>query len=227
MERWLIIGASRGIGLELARQLAEDADREVIGTVRAEADAGPLRGAGCRVELCDIAEEASVRGLASALAGSAVDVLVNNAGIFPDRGKGLEELDAESTVRAFRVNTVGPLLATRALLPNLESGERKLVINITSTMGSIGRASGSASNYAYRASKAALNMCTVLMAGELRPRGIACVATHPGWVRTDMGGEQAAISTDESVRTMLETWSRLSADDSGRVLDTDGTDLPH
>jgi len=223
---YVITGANRGIGLELTRQLSAGGER-VIAAVRRPDAAGEAEQAGARIEPCDVGDEASVHGLASQLGGEAVDVLINNAGVFPDKGMGLFDLDADAAADCLRINAVGPITVTRALTPMLERGSRKLVVNMSSTMGSLKQAeNGATGNYAYRASKAALNMITVLMASDLGKRGITCVAIHPGWVETDMGGKGASLSPQESTRRLLETFEAIGAERSGSYLDTDGSTLP-
>lgn len=227
MQTCLIIGASRGIGRELAMQLADDPDHEVIATVRQESDAEHLLGAGLRVEVCDVESPRSICRLAETLRGLPLDVVINNAGVYPDKGMNLFTLEPEAFMSACRVNALGPLLITRAMVPHLEASRRRLVINVSTVMASLVRtAADGEGSYAYRASKAALNMVTLLMAKELRPRGIACVAAHPGWVKTDMGGERAPLAVQESARRLIKAWKPLDLSASGTYIDLDGGPLP-
>ncbi|MEM7755737.1 MAG: SDR family oxidoreductase [Planctomycetota bacterium] len=225
MPTTLITGANRGIGLELARLSLADG-RTVIGTARDPDSAGDLRASGARVEQVDTSDEASVRALAERLDGEPIDLVINNAAIFPDNGLGFEELDADAMTAALRTNVVGPLMVTRALVPNLVAGGAKRVVHITSTMGSLAHAQRATKNHAYRASKAALNMVTVLMANELRDRAICCVAVHPGWVRTDMGGRDAELSPERSAGDILGLAGRLTMADTGGFLNHTGEALP-
>ncbi len=151
-------------------------------------------------------------------------VLLNNAGIFPERG-GFVAADPAEVLRVYDVNTVGPLRVTQALLPNLRRGDRKLVMNMSSGLGSIAN-NGRGSSVGYRSSKAALNMQTRTVAMELADEGFIVVAMSPGWVRTDMGGERAPLGPEESVRGMLGTLAPLTAADSGGYLNHDGSGLP-
>jgi NAD(P)-dependent dehydrogenase (short-subunit alcohol dehydrogenase family) len=219
----LITGANRGLGLEFARQL-HAGGAEVIGTARKPGSADDLKALGVRVEQLDVADPASVAALAAKLDGVALDVLLNNAGIFPSRGSFTEEDPAEA-LRVYDVNTVGPLRVTQALLPNLRAGDRKMVMNMSSGLGSIAN-NGRGSSAAYRASKSALNMLTRTMAMDLKDEDFTFVAMSPGWVRTDMGGENAQLSPAESVRGMLGVLAPLTPADSGRYLSHDGTELP-
>ncbi len=219
----LVTGANRGLGLEFARQL-HAAGARVIGTARKPDAAEDLKALGVRIEQLDVTDPASVSALAAKLEDETLDVLLNNAGIFPHRGS-FEDEDPVEMLRVLEVNTVGPLRVTQALLPNLRAGDRKLVMNMSSGLGSIAN-NGRGSSAAYRASKSALNMLTVTMARDLADEGFICVAMSPGWVRTDMGGEQAQLSPAESVGGMLGVLAPLTADDSGKYLSHDGQDLP-
>ena len=219
----LVTGANRGLGLEFARQLHE-AGAQVIATARRPEAAEELKSLGVRVEQLDVADPASVTALAASLDGISIDVLLNNAGIFPQRGS-FEDEDPAEFLRVLDVNTVGPLRVTQALLPNLRTGDRKLVMNMSSGLGSIAK-NGRGSSAAYRSSKSALNMLTKTMAMDLSEEGFICVAMSPGWVRTDMGGEDAQLSPEESIRGMLAVLAPLKAQDSGKYLSHDGNELP-
>lgn len=228
---WLITGANRGIGLELVRQLQARGEN-VIACARDAARAAALHGLGVRVEPLDVTSDAQTAALAARLSGVALDVLVNNAGIGnaggddeARRGPGLEALQPADVARFLEVNSVSPLRVSRALLPCLRAGTRRIIVNMSSTLGSIAN-NRDGGWYGYRASKCALNMLTVTMAHELRPAGFTCVAMHPGWVRTDMGGREAPLSVEQSVAGMLQVIAALSVRDSGRFLDYEGHDLP-
>ncbi len=207
----LITGANRGLGLEFARQYRE-AGWTVIGTARSPDRAGDLRALNVEVLKLDVVDRDSIAALASSLEGRAIDLLINNAGIFP-RVSEIEKVDADDYARTLMVNTLGPVLVTQALLPNLRQGELKRVVNITSQLGSIENSSGG--YYGYRESKSALNMFTRSLAAELGPEGFICLAIHPGWVRTDMGGPQANLSVEESITAMRKTIDNMTADDNG------------
>ncbi len=185
----LITGANRGLGLEFARQYAA-AGWTVIATARNPESASELNALGVRVLQLDVIDQESVDGVARELKGAPIDLLINNAGIFPRSGS-LAETDFEDVARTYEVNTIGPMRVTRALLPNLRSGEMKTVVSITSGLGSIADNTGGRF-YGYRESKAALNMFTRSLAAELRDDGFTCVVISPGWVQTDMGGPTRA-----------------------------------
>ena len=216
----VVTGANRGIGLELARQLTA-AGATVIGTARRPDEADVLRATGARVEPLDVADAVSVAAVADRLDGLPVDVLINNAGIFPYRGT-FEDADPEVALRTYDVNTLGPLRVTQALLPNLRAGTRKLVMNMSSWKGGIA-ANTDGGSTGYRESKAALNMMTRTMAIELADEGFVCVAMSPGWVRTDIGGPDAPLAPEESVQSMLDTLSRVGPEDSGNYISRKGS----
>jgi NAD(P)-dependent dehydrogenase (short-subunit alcohol dehydrogenase family) len=150
-----------------------------------------------------------------------VDVLFNNAGVSSKSPK-LELCTKEELTRVLAINSIGPVLVTKALLANVRRGERKLVVNITSQLGSIARNEGG--SYGYRASKAALNMFTSCMAKE--HKDVTFIAMHPGWVQTDMGGQNAPLKVEESVSSMLLALERVGAAHSGGFLNFDGTTIP-
>lgn len=218
-----LTGASRGIGLELARQL-QAAGHHVIATVRDRVAAAPLVEAGARVIELDITDFSAVENLAERLGDTPVDVLVNNAGV-SSTSKTLNDCNPKELLTAMTTNSIAPLMVTRALLPTLRAGSRKLVMNISSQLASIGNNKGG-SSYGYRASKAALNMLTVCLANELRAEGFTCVAVHPGWVRTDMGGPAAPLLPAQSAAALLERIGTLRVEQSGQFLNYDGVQLP-
>ncbi len=223
---YFITGANRGIGLEFVRQLAgRGAGEVVIGTARNPDAAAELAGAATKVVPLDVGDDRSIAALRDHTAGHAIDVLINNAGVNSARTKSLEEMDVAELRRVFEINAISPVLVTRALLDRLRQGERKVIINISSQLASITNNDGG-SSYGYRGSKAALNMLTTCMANELKGEGFICVAMHPGWVRTDMGGPNATLSPEESVGMMLKTIEQLRPEDTGRFLNYDGTGLP-
>ncbi|NNM25348.1 MAG: SDR family oxidoreductase, partial [Phycisphaerales bacterium] len=192
----LVTGANRGLGLEFAKQFAA-AGYEVIGTARRPVDAEALKATGARVVALDVTDAESVKSLVATLDGAPIDVLINNAGI-GSRGGRLADLDLDAARRVLEVNTLGPMRVTQALLPNLRRGERKIVVNISSGLGSVALNEGGG-YYAYRESKTALNQFTRSLAAELRPEGFICFAMSPGWVRTDMGGASAPLAPEESI----------------------------
>ncbi|MEO1245301.1 MAG: SDR family oxidoreductase [Pseudomonadota bacterium] len=208
----VITGANRGIGLEFARQYASDG-WTVIGTARSPDRADDLKGLDVEVLQLDVTVPASVDAFAAALEGRSVDLLINNAG-FLARGDGIDDVEIDDYTQMLMVNAVGPVRVTQALMLQLRDGQGKKVINITSQLASIGR-NESGGYYGYRESKTALNMFTRTLAAELGPEGFICVALHPGWVQTDMGGAGATLTPEESVSSMRAVIDGLTADDNG------------
>ena len=184
----LITGASRGIGLELARQYAGRGWR-VIATARRPAEAAALlalarQHPSVTVEPLDVTDPAGIDALAAKYRGVPVDVLLNNAGISGDREAGeFGRLQYDVYDEVHAVNVVGPLHMAEAFLPNVAASQQKKIINITSTQGSIARSTGG--GYFYRSSKAALNMVMHSLAMDLKPKGITVGLVSPGFVRTD------------------------------------------
>jgi Dehydrogenases with different specificities (related to short-chain alcohol dehydrogenases) len=225
-ETIFITGANRGIGLALAMEAARSG-WTVFATARRPADLRPATAdlpAIHPVKL-DVLDDASVCDAAEAVAQStpSLDVLVNNAAIFPGEGNEcLEELDLHTFSEAFETNVVGVARVTRAFLPLLRKSSHPRLVNISSGAGSISEKTDY-DYYPYSVSKAALNMLTRAVAAELQPEGIVTVAISPGWVKTDMGGPNAPLRPEESAASLFGTIRRLSADDCGKFLGRDGT----
>jgi NAD(P)-dependent dehydrogenase (short-subunit alcohol dehydrogenase family) len=225
--RCVVTGANRGIGLELVRQLLARGD-EVDAAAREPKEAGELSalagGDRLRVHRLDHLDPDSIQALAEALGGAPVDLLVNNAGVYGGTLQHLPKIDLEDAVRTFRVNALGPLQVTLALLGNLKAARGK-VIHVTSGMGSIAE-NKSGAFYAYRMSKAALNMMSRSLAVDLRGAGVASAVINPGWVKTDMGGPGAPTPVEESVRGMLREIDAFTIENTGAFLDWKGRPYP-
>jgi NAD(P)-dependent dehydrogenase (short-subunit alcohol dehydrogenase family) len=219
----LITGANRGLGFEFARQYAE-AGWKVIGTARRPDAATELKALDVRVMQLDVTDQKSVDRLASDLDATAIDLLINNAGIFPMAAT-LPEIDFDNITRTLAVNTIGPMRVTRALLPNLRRGKAKQIVNITSNLGSIAD-NTDGRFYGYRESKAALNMFTRSLAAELREDGFTCIVMNPGWVQTDMGGANAPLKAPESISGMRAVIDRLTPADTGTFWTHEGKQMP-
>lgn len=215
----LVTGANRGLGLEFVRQLRARGER-VFATARSPKDAAELRGVTPDVLALDVSSESSIASLAAALKGQAIDVLINNAGVFGDDAS-LGALKMSEFQRVFAANVFGPALVAKALRPNLDLGGRKLIANISSTLGSIASSTAGFS-WSYRSSKAALNMLSVAMHNELSPMGYTCVAFCPGWNKTDMGGKDAPLEPKDSIRSLIGVMDRLTKADSGKFLSHEG-----
>lgn len=221
MTTTLITGANRGIGLAIAKQAIDDG-HTVIGTARKPESATELRDLGAEVAQLDAADPGSIDALRTQLAGTPIDILINNGAIFPDRS-GLEQTSLEDFEATLRVNIRGPLAVTQALLENVRNGNKKTVATISSSMGSIaGTKSGG--SYAYRVSKAGVNMLMRAMAAEFSD--IHFLAIDPGWVNTDMGGKDAPLSTTESAAGILRVIDSAKQTQSGSFHRYNGQTLP-
>jgi NAD(P)-dependent dehydrogenase (short-subunit alcohol dehydrogenase family) len=169
----------------------------------------------------DVIDPVSVQAAAAKLDGQAIDLLLNNAGIGGPRGQSVGNIDYEAWAKVLDVNTMGPLRVSEAFVDHVAQSERKLIVTITSGMGSLAdNTSGGA--YAYRSSKAAVNMVMRSLAIDLAPRGIACVVINPGWVLTDMGGPHATLTTAESVKKLRRLIETLGPGQSGKFFNYDG-----
>ncbi len=218
----LIIGANRGIGLELARIYAKRGDH-VIAACRAPSDAlqALARRHTVRIEAdVDVADD-TLGQLAERLAGVRIDVLLHNAGIL--RAETLDALDLDSIRKQFEINALGPLKTVAALRQRLADGAR--IGLVTSRMGSIAD-NTSGSRYGYRMSKAALNMAGVSLAHDLRPAGIAVALLHPGYVQTDMTGGTGHVSPAKAAAGLIDRMDALTLQTSGRFWHAEGHELP-
>jgi NAD(P)-dependent dehydrogenase (short-subunit alcohol dehydrogenase family) len=213
----LITGASCGLGKEFVSQYA-DAGWRVFAAAR---NAGG-RGAGVPLTL-DVENATSVQSAAQTV-GEPLDCLILNAGIYGPKPGGLGGIDYGAWEDVFRVNVLGAMRVAEAFLPHIERGGRKVIAAISSQMGSIAGTGGAA--YAYRSSKAALNMVVATLAVDLKAKGITVIALHPGWVRTDMGGASAPLVAERSVKDLRTVIERASIADSGRFFNHDGSPLP-
>jgi NAD(P)-dependent dehydrogenase (short-subunit alcohol dehydrogenase family) len=222
MAHCLVTGANRGIGLALCKLLAERGD-QVIAACRNRSKA--LDALGVRVETgVEVSDPDSVQHLAKALEGQALDWLINNAGVLRRdtlgglRGEALEDLYLQ-----FRVNSVGPLLVTQALLGNLQPGAKVGIV--TSRMGSI-EDNTSGGYYGYRMSKAAVNAAGKSLAMDLSERGIAVALLHPGYVRTDMVGGGGDVEPAQAAAGLIARLDELTIDTTGRFWHANGEALP-
>lgn len=232
----LITGANRGLGLELARQYAGDGWR-VLACSRhpdaAELEALAQGHPGVSLHRLEVTDAASVGALALALRETAIDVLLNVAGVMHRRAAAADgtsraafgALDYEDWERVLAVNVLGQARVAEALVDHVAASEQKKIVTLSSELGSVG-ANKTGGLYAYRSSKAAVNAVMKSMAIDLAPRAIIAVPMHPGWVRTDMGGPKAPLSAEESAAGMRRVIAGLTPADSGRFLQWDGKELP-
>jgi NAD(P)-dependent dehydrogenase (short-subunit alcohol dehydrogenase family) len=230
MSRVLLTGANRGLGLEFTRQyLAEGWD--VIAACRDPRAAEALQrlegspsGSLTLLEM-DVADSASVRRAAAQLPAPSIDIAINCAGIFGGRAQALGSLDYDEWIQVLEVNLLGPARVSEAFLEHLRRGERRLIVTLTSGMGSLAD-NTSGGSVLYRTSKAAVNMLMRTAAIDLRPQQISCVLLNPGWVKTDMGGPNARITAHESVSAMRGLIAKLGPEDSGRFYNYTGREYP-
>ena len=221
----LITGANRGLGLEFARQYLADG-WQVYATCRDPASASELRqlaedsGERLRILAMDVTDARSVKAAAE-LAGEPIDLLLNNAGVGGARNQTIGSIDYEAWAKVLDVNTMGPLRVSEAFVDHVARSERKLIVTLTSGMGSIAD-NTSGGSIAYRSSKAAVNMVMRSLAIDLGPRGITCVVVNPGWVRTDMGGPHASLTPAESVMRLRRLIDTLGPAHSGKFFNHDG-----
>ena len=222
----LITGANRGLGLEFTRQYAADGWR-VFAACRDPAGARDLAAVEGDVsaETLDVDDGPQVASLANKFSGQPIDVLINNAGIYGPKDVTRDTVVYDAWGQVFRTNAMSPLAVSAAFAANVAQGGQKKIITLSSIMGSIAE-NDSSGDFIYRSSKAAVNAVMKSLAGDLKSEGITVAVLHPGWVRTDMGGPDAAIEAPESVTGMRAVIAGLKESDSGRFLNYDGTEIP-
>jgi len=231
MRTALITGTNRGIGLEFARQYAMDGWR-VFACCRNPATADALNRLAMQypdrvsIHPLDVANHQQIEQLSQALSSQSIDLLINNAGVYPpDHGDAFGKTDYAAWAYAFEVNTMAPLKMAEAFIQQISKSHLKTIITITSKMGSIADNRGGGS-YIYRSSKSAVNIVIKSLSIDLKPSQITAVLLHPGWVRTDMGGPNGLISTEQSVTGMRRVISQLRFEDSGKFYAFDGQIVP-
>lgn len=226
----LITGASRGLGLEFAKQYAK-AGWQVIATCRAPDKADGLRalaggsGGAVEIEALDVADAAATRLVAGALKKRPIDLLIANAGLYGTRDQGLGDLDDAEWGEVMRVNVMAPFRLAALMTDAVASSQGKQMAFVSSRLGSIA-SNEEGGGYIYRSSKAALNAVVKSLAIDLKQRGITAVALHPGWVRTDMGGPGAPLDAPTSVSGMVKVLAGVKAKDSGKLIEYSGQTLP-
>jgi NAD(P)-dependent dehydrogenase (short-subunit alcohol dehydrogenase family) len=231
MKTTLITGVNRGIGLEFVRQYAADGWRVLACSRHPEKSTALNKLAAqypelIKIHALDVADPAQIDRFGQALANEAIDLLINNAGIYPDSDKSdFGHTDYAEWMQAFRINTMAPLKMAETFAPHIARSKQKTIVTITSKMGSISDNS-SGGSYLYRSSKAAVNMVVKSLAIDLKQSGITAVVVHPGWVKTDMGGPNAMISAEQSVSGIRKMISRLTLVDSGKFFAYDGAVIP-
>ena len=226
----LITGANRGLGLEFARQYAADgwqvlaACRNPRAAVALQKMTAENRGRVATLAM-DVADADSVRQAAQQLASTTIELLINSAGVYGASDQAVGAVDYADWAHVLQVNTMGPLRVLEAFTAHLVRGERRLVITITSGMGSLAD-NTSGGSIPYRTSKAAVNMLMRSAAIDLKERSINCVLINPGWVKTDMGGPGARLSPEHSIAAMRQLIGKLGRQDSGKFFNYDGREYP-
>lgn len=219
----LVTGANRGMGLEYVKQFKAKGF-DVIGTARKPARATELNAMDVDVVQLDVTDADSVAAMAKRLEGRAIDIIVNNAGYLNRTDSSLGTVDFEIMERTLAINTMGPLRVIKALMPNLEKGKGKTVVNISSQLGSITNSTGGL--YSYRTSKTALNQINKILSEEYKDKGFVFTVVHPGWVQTDMGGPNATYTIEKSIINVMKVIEGLTTDDNGKFYDLNGKTLP-
>ena len=226
----LITGASRGLGFEFVRQYVDDGWR-VFAACRDPKSASELQrlakdaGGQLTIVVMDVTDSKSVHAAAAQLKNVAIDLIVNCAGITGVSGQKVGKIDYDSWAHVFDVNAMGPMRVIESFTDQIARSERRLVVTITSGMGSIGD-NTSGGSIAYRSSKAAVNMAMKSAAIDLASMRITCVVVNPGWVRTDMGGPHATLTPEESVTALRRLIEKLGPEQSGKFFHYDGSEYP-
>ena len=223
----LITGANRGIGLALVKAYATRRDK-VIATVRATSDRTELdafvKTAPKWIDVLemDVADAAEIGRARRKLEAEPIDVLINNAAIGGPERQTATDMDFDGLIETLNVNTIAPLRVATSFLPNVKAAKGK-IITLSSQMGQV--QSASSDSLAYRVSKAAVNKLMRGLAAELKPQGIPVLIVHPGWVKTDMGGEGAPLTSDESAAQLQKLIDKLDIGSTGKFLAWNGKEL--
>ena len=225
----LVTGANRGLGIEFVEQYLNDGN-EVIATYRNENSSMDLIKMGnersnLKLLQLDVSSNKSLNSFAENLGDSPIDIFINNAGVYGPRNSSFGNVDEENWIPAIKINAIAPILLTQLIIKNIRSGADKKLIFVTSKMGSIDDNKGGGA-YVYRSSKTALNAVVKSLSVDLENEGIVVALIHPGWVKTDMGGPNALIDKDTSVRGMTEVISNLDISSTGNFYDYDGSIIP-
>jgi NAD(P)-dependent dehydrogenase (short-subunit alcohol dehydrogenase family) len=231
----LVTGASRGIGLEFVRQYSADG-WSVLACCRSPQRAAELRDLAAtnpqvKIHTLDVSDFAAIDALASQLRGQSIDVLLNNAGLYGPKAGSEHDLHQEfghmdyaAWTRLFVVNTQAPLKMAEAFIEHVAASEQRRIVSMSTGLASLSDASGGF--YAYRTSKAALNMAMVALANDVRRRRVRVGLLCPGWVRTDMGGPHATLAVEDSVRGLRTVIARLDDARSGSFYSYRGVPKP-
>ena len=231
----IITGANRGLGLEFARRYAKDNWQVITINRRSSPELDALAAEhAVRIIEADLTSDASLVQAVDAIDVDAVDLLLNNAGMmgdgsFADVGLDYQKFgtfNRDEWHRVYDINVCTPMALTELLVDKLQAAKRPVVVTVSSMLGS-NKLNNFGNSYAYRASKSAVNSIMRSMGINLRERGITAIALHPGWVRTELGGDTADLSVEESVDACIRTIAGLELRDGGRFVAYSGEDMPY
>lgn len=223
----LITGTNRGLGLEFTRQYAADG-WNVLACCRDPESASELKKLAAqydniRIIKLDVNDFTQITSVATALWDEKIDVLINNAGIYPHSDFG--DTNADDWAAAFKINAIAPLKMAENFVHQLAESQLKKIVTLSSKMGSVDD-NTSGGSYIYRSSKTAANMVMKSLSIDLKPLGIAAAVLHPGWVQTDMGGPNGLINTQQSVSGLRKVIDELNVQNAGRFIAYDGKVIP-
>ena len=220
-----ITGANRGLGFEFAKQYAADGWR-VIAACRDPAKAEALSAVegDVQVETMDVDNDASVASLSDKLKDEAIDLLINNAGIYGPKHLSAEDMDYEAWGRVLRTNTMSPFRVTMAFLQQVRNSDQKIIATLSSKMGSLNE-NQDGGEYIYRSSKAALNAALKGLSYDLADAGIRIMLMHPGWASTDMGGPSAPLLPADGVAGLRKVLAGIKDGETGVFYDYNGGEL--
>lgn len=225
----VITGANRGIGFELVKCYLANGDWHIIAACRSPESAKALNSLAdatdgdIEIVQLDVANADSVAAFASAIGDRKIDVLVNNAGVIGGDHQSLGDIDYDEWMETLAINTLGPVRVTEALIGNIRKSDNGKIVAISSQLGAMQYQTQG--RFAYNTSKAALNRAMTLLASQLRSANIIVAMYHPGWVQTDMGGQQADITPPESANSLFQCFEKLVLADTGKFFKWNGE--PH
>ena len=223
MSNILIIGANRGLGLEFAKQYSE-LGHHIFATTRDKSKSDQLVAiANTTVLELDLNEDKSIDSFIDEMSSIKIDILIHNSGIFRDEQLS-EDLEIDAWMNEMRINAITPIIVARKLKQNVLEGKDKKIIFISSQMGSIDD-NYSGRFYFYRSSKSALNSAAKSLAIDWKDKNISVLMLHPGWVKTDMGGESAKLEIPDSIQRMIQVISDLNLETSGSFVNYEGNKL--
>ncbi len=226
MSTVLITGTNRGLGLEFTKQYAE-AGWDVLACCREPASAKALNALAANnnnitIYRLDVGDFTQIDALAQKLNGKAIDVLINNAGVYPTGG--LSDEEVAKWLESFKINSIAPFKMATAFTAHIAKSQLKKLVTLSSKMGSIDD-NTSGGTYMYRSTKTAVNSVMKSLSIDLKNAGIAVATLHPGWVRTDMGGPNGWIDTQTSVAGLRNVIENLNLTNTGRFVAYDGQEI--